>query len=62
MLDFQHPTYNDSVIINDSNSGVSIVNIKCEISGISRLRRISVSSNIIDGRYSCILLVVTLVD
>ena len=49
-------TYNNSVVTNASSSRVTTVyNMKSENSGTSRLRRISVSSNIIEGRYSCIL-------
>ena len=48
-------THNDLVIINDSGSSLSIVIIKSETNGTSRLRRISMSSNNIEGRYTCIL-------
>ena len=45
--------FNNSVVTNDSNSGVSIVNIKSETSGTSRLTISNVSSDESLGRYLC---------
>ena len=45
--------FKDLVVTNDSSSGISIVNIKSETSGTSRLTRNNVSSNESLGRYLC---------
>ena len=45
-------TFNNSVITNDSSSGISIVIAMSETNGSSRL---SLSSNTREGNYSCML-------
>ena len=47
--------FNDSIVSNDS-SDIAIINIKYEVSGSSRFMWSTVSSNAIEGKYSCILI------